>query len=279
MPTVQTNGVETYYVEHGDGPPVVFVHGAIVDHTQWAPQLDALSGDYRTVGYDVRGHGRTGGSPEESYSIELFAEDLDALADALDLDQFVLVGLSMGGLIAQGYAARHPERVAGLVLADTFTTAVLGWRDRLMRALLRATIPPTRLVGYERVERAMVWLQERVQGEDVSGDYENIEAIRDAGQEMTTVEFAKVIRAVSSFHHERVDYRNIASPALVLYGEHDTAFVRRHAPVLEALLGDARVLEVPDAGHASNLDNPEFVTNALREFLDGLELRDAPPAQ
>jgi pimeloyl-ACP methyl ester carboxylesterase len=61
MPTVRTNDIETYYERRGEGPPVVFVHGAIVDHSQWDPQLDALSGDYTTVAYDVRGHGRTGG--------------------------------------------------------------------------------------------------------------------------------------------------------------------------------------------------------------------------
>lgn len=274
MPTIRTNDVETYYERRGDGPPIVFLHGAIVDLNQWRPQLEALGDEYTTVGYDVRGHGRTGGSGRNLYSIELFAEDLDALLDALDVDRVVLVGLSMGGCIAQVYAARHPERVAGLVLADTFTPEILDWRERLQFLVLKATIPPVRIVGYERVEKVMVWLQERIQGRGVSGDYGKIEQLREEAPRMATDEFAKAIDALTRFHETDLDVSAIAVPTLVLYGEHDAGFIRRHASKLGADPG-ATVREVPDAGHASNLDNPEFFTMAVREFLAGIDLRDA----
>lgn len=267
MPTVRSNDIETYYEQRGDGPPIVFVHGAIVDHSQWEPQLEDLSDEYTTIGYDVRGHGRTGGSVDDPYSIDLFAEDLDALITALDLDAPVLCGLSMGGCIAQVYAATHPERIAGLVLADTFSPRILDWRERVQFLLLKATIPPVRLVGYERVERVMVWLQERIQGKGVSGDYEKIEQLRDEAPKMATEEFAKVIHALTNFHETELDLSTITVPTLVLYGEHDAGFIRRHAPKLGDAITDATVLEVPEAGHASNLDNPDFFTSALREFL------------
>ena len=268
MPTVRTNDIETYYEDRGAGRPIVFVHGAILDHTQWTPQVDALADEYRTVAYDVRGHGRTGGSARDAYSIDLLADDLDALVDALDLEDPVVCGLSMGGCIAQVYAADHPDRVAALVLADTFTPELLDWREWLQRSvMLRATIPPVRLVGYPRVEKAMVWFQERVSGEDVGGDYERIERLRAEGPLMGTDEFAKVIRAVASFDESEVDLASITAPTLVLYGEHEPAFVRRHAPKLGAELPNATVREVPGAGHASNLDDPEFFTAAVREFL------------
>jgi pimeloyl-ACP methyl ester carboxylesterase len=131
MPKVRTDDIETYYERRGSGPVIVFVHGAIVDHSQWTPQLEALSNENTTIAYDVRGHGRTGGSETDSYSIDLFAEDLEAFTTALDLDKPVLCGLSMGGCIAQAYAARYPERIGGLVLADTFTPELLDWRERL----------------------------------------------------------------------------------------------------------------------------------------------------
>ncbi|WP_336344308.1 alpha/beta fold hydrolase [Halalkalicoccus ordinarius] len=267
MPTVQTNDVETYYERRGDGPPIVFLHGAALDHAQWAFQMDALSDDYTTIAYDVRGHGRTGGSAVEAYSIDLFADDLDAFVTALDLERPVLCGLSMGGCIAQTYAARHPDRLAGLVLADTFTPAFLTWGERLQRSvLLRATIPPVRLLGYERVERAMVWLHERLR-RGSSGDYGEIKRLRAEGPRMETDEFAKVIRAVARFDETRVDLPSITVPALVLYGENEPAFVRGHASRLNATLPDVTVREVPGAGHASNLDDPEFFTRAVREFL------------
>lgn len=267
MPTVQTNGIETYYAERGTGPPVVFVHGAILDHGQWEPQMDALSDEYRTIAYDVRGHGRTGGSARKWYSIDLFADDLDALITALDLEKPVLCGLSTGGCIAQAYAAARSDRLAGLVLADTFTPELFDWREWLQRsAMLRATVPPVRLVGYQRVEKAMVWLQERIQGEGISGDYEKVERVRAEGPKMETDEFAKVIRAVAAFHGTEIDFSAITVPTLVLYGENEPAFIRRHAPKLDAEIPNASVRGVPGAGHALNLDNPEFFTAAMRNF-------------
>ncbi len=267
MPTVQTNDIETYYEQRGSGPPIVFVHGAILDHTQWAPQLDALSEEYTTIAYDVRGHGRTGGSARETYSIELFAKDLDAFLTAIDVDGPVICGLSTGGCIAQVYAAAHPDRVAGLVLADTFTPELFNRREWLQRsAMLKATIPPVRLVGYQRVEKGMVWLQEWF-SRGASGDYEQIEQLRTESPEMETAEFAKVIRAVADFHETAIDFSAITAPTLVLYGEHEPAFIRRHTSKLGTEIADSTVLEVPDAGHASNLDNPAFFTSAVRELL------------
>ncbi|WP_232702411.1 alpha/beta fold hydrolase [Halobacterium wangiae] len=268
MPTVQTNGVETYYERRGNGPPLVFVHGAILDHSQWTPQVEALGEEYTTVAYDVRGHGRTGGSDRSPYAIDLFADDLRALVEGLDLDRPVICGLSMGGCIAQVYAASYPDRLRGLVLADTFSPDLGGWREWLQRsAVLRATVPPVRLLGYERVEKAMVWLQQRLHGEGVGGDYEKIERLRAEGPKLTTPEFAKVVRAVAAFHETTVDLAAISVPTLVLYGEDEPAFVRRHAPIFESEIPDASILQVPHAGHASNLDNPAFFTAALREFL------------
>jgi len=268
MPTIRTNDIETYYERRGEGPPVVFVHGAIVDHSQWDPQREALSDEYTTIAYDVRGHGRTGGSQRGRYSVDLFADDLDALLDALDLDEVVLCGLSTGGCIAQVYAARHPGRVAGLVLADTFAPEYLSVGERLQRSLLlRATVPPVRLFGYERVERWLVRLQERIADEGVSGDYENVERIRESGPKMATDEFAKVIGAVTGFHHTEVRFPAISAPTLVLYGEHEAPFMRRQARHLATEIGGASLRAVPKAGHASNLDEPEFVTDAVRKLL------------
>ena len=202
MPTARTNDIETFFERQGSGPPVVFVHGAILDHRQWAPQTGALRDAYTTIAYDVRGHGRTGGSAEDPYSMGLFADDLDAFINELDIDSPVLCGLSTGGCIAQVYAARHSSSITGLVLADTFAPEIHGWREWLQRRLLlRATIPPVRLVGYQRVERAMVWLQERIQGRRVSGDYDRIEQLRAGGPTMATPELSRRTKSATATYH------------------------------------------------------------------------------
>ncbi|WP_313694011.1 alpha/beta fold hydrolase [Halorarum halobium] len=266
MPTVRTDDVETHYLRRGSGPPVVFLHGAMLESSQWLPQAEALADEYTTIAYDVRGHGRTGGSEIESYSIDLFAEDLDAFLRALDLDRPVLCGLSMGGAIAQVYAARYPEGVAGLVLADTFTPEFTTWRDRVQFATLRATIPPARLIGYERVERVLTWLNELV-NPGSAGDYDTVEELREDAPTMATAEFVKVVRALTAYPGTPLDLSAITAPTLVLYGENDVGLARRQAAKLGAELPDATVRVVLDAGHASNLDDPAVVTAAIREFL------------
>lgn len=278
MPTVQTNGIETYYERRGEGPPVVFVHASIVDSSAWDEQVAALEEDYTTVTYDLRGHGRTGGSAEREYAMDLFAEDLHALLDALDLDRPVVCGHSMGGMVALTYAARHPDRVAGLVLADALVPDLLTRGDWLLRRVVyRALIPPVRLVGYERVEKAKVWVAERFFGGS-GGDYERIERLRETGPGMSTDEFVKVIRAMTRYHETSVDLSAIPVPTLVLYGENDLPFVKRHAAELAAHLPDVEVDEVPDAGHASNLDNPDYFTAAVRGFLAGVRPTGAADA-
>lgn len=270
MATLAVDDGSIWYEDRGSGQPIVLLHGAWSNADAWDAQVDEFAGKYRVVRTDVRGHGRTGPTDRRRYSIELFADDLDALLTALDLDSPVLCGLSMGGCIAQAYAAGHPDRIVGLVLADTFGSAVLDWKQRLQFLMLKATIPPVRLVGYQRVEKVMVWLQERIQGDGVSGDYEKIEQLRENAPEMTTDEFVKVIHALTRFHETALDLSVVTVPALVLYGEHDAGFIRRYAPKLGADIPDATVREVPGGGHASNLDSPEFFTSALREYLSRL---------
>ena len=269
MPSIELDDAVTYYEDRGDGPPIVFVHGAILDRTQWNPQLDALADDYRVLAYDVRGHGRTGPTDRESYTIELLADDLAAFVDALDLERPVVVGHSTGGCIAQVYAARHPDEISGLVLAGTFGPEYLTLADRIQRdVVLRATIPPTRLVGYERVEKALiVWPNELLGKRGSSGDYGNVQRLRERGEPMTTDEFAKTIRAIHAFHDTTIDYDAITVPTLVLYGENEPGLVHAHAARFADRIADVDVRAVPDAGHASNMDNPEFYEDVLREFL------------
>lgn len=274
MPTVETNGIETYYERLGEGPPVVFVHGAAADRNGWRPQIDALAEAYTVVAYDVRGHGLTGPSARERYSIELFADDLAALIDALDLDSPVVCGHSMGGCIAQVHASRRPDDVAGLVLADTFTPQVISRSDWLQRKLLLAAMPPARLVGFERVEKAKNWLHERFR-RGAAEDYENVAALREEGATMSTAEFAKTMRAVATFGERPIDYTRITAPTLVLHGENDLGFIGAHADELGRDLPNATVQAVPDAGHAAPLDNPEYVTDALGLFLAAVTGRDA----
>lgn len=270
MPTVRTNDIETHYVSRGDGPAVVFVHAMAMSATMWEPQMDALSDAYTTIAYDVRGHGHTGGSAVTPYSMDLFAADLDALLTALGVDRAVVCGLSMGGAVAQAFAAAHPERVAGLVLADTFATGPSPLAGRLAMANVRFLGRLDRLVGYETLNRLQMRVAQRlVPG--IAGDATTVQRLMEDAPTIPHAEFVKIADATAAFPSSDVDLSVVTAPALVLHGEHLPAGFDAWAERLRDQLpnADPEVRVVPGGGHASNLDNPEFFTAALRDFLSG----------
>ena len=132
--------------------------------------------------------------------------------------------------------------------------------------MLNALIPPVRLVGLERVEKANVWLTERF-FRGAGGDYEKVEQLREDGPRVTTDEFAKVVRSMARFHERSVDLSAIEVPTLVVYGENDLPFARRHAAAIATQVADVEVAEIADAGHASNLDDPGAFSDLLRSLL------------
>lgn len=268
MPTARTNDIETYYVTRGDGPPIVFVHGMAMSTTMWEPQMDALSDAFATIAYDVRGHGRTGGSQKGAYSIALFAEDLDALLATLDIDRAVICGLSMGGTIAQTFAAARPEKVAGLVLADTFPAGPLPLTGRLALANIRFLARLDRLINYKTLNRWQLKVGNLLLP-GVSGDEVTVQRLVEDAPTIPHAEFVKIADATARFPTAAIDLSGVTAPTLVLHGEHLPAANEQTTDRLVSSLRNAptTVRVVPESGHASNLDNPEFFTSTLREFL------------
>lgn len=266
--TVRTNDVETYYVRRGDGPPILFVHGMAMSTAQWEPQMEALSGEYTTVAYDVRGHGRTGGSDVDSYSMELYAADLDELLTALDVEKPVVCGLSMGGCIAQAYAASFPENVAGLVLSDTFTAAPLPLKGRLVFANLRVLGRLDRVIRYTTLNRIQTWIGQRL-APGIAGDGVTVQRLMEEAPTIPHAEFVKIAESVANFPKSDFDASRIDAPTLITYGENVPAVLRDvHTRLADQLSNAAvEVAVVPDAGHASNVDNPAFFSATIREFL------------
>lgn len=268
MPTVRTNGVETHYVRRGDGPPVVFVHGMIMSAAMWEPQADALRDAYTTIAYDVRGHGHTGGSGVTPYSVDLFAADLEALLDALGVERAVVCGISMGVAVAQAFAAARPERLAGLVLADTFPAGPLPLTGRLALANVRLLARLDRFVDYRTLNRWQLrvgnWLLP-----GVAGDEETVQRLVEEAPRIAHEEFVKIADATAGFQRTDVDLSAVTAPVLVLHGEHLPTANDETTERLVAQFAntDPVVRVVPGSGHASNLDNPDFFTAALREFL------------
>lgn len=271
MPTLQTNDIETYYERAGDGTPIVFVHGAWTDRRMWAPQVEALADGYEVVTYDVRGHGRTGGSAEGRYTVELFATGLVALVERLDLDRPFVCGLSLGGMITQTYAVRYPEQLRALVLADTAVSARLTLSDTLQTLVFPkwAMTGTIGLLGPKRWADIAFWLAKLTRGESWFGREEHVQSyVRDTMSAFTAEEYNKIFGAVYDFR--MVDLGAIRVPTLVLNGEFESESVFRHTSTLERLIPDVETRVIPDAGHTSNMENPRAFNDAIVTFLEQL---------
>lgn len=270
MPVVDVDGAALHYEVTGSGEPIVFVHGGWVSSRMWAPQVERFATDNRVVTVDVRGHGRTGPTERRRYSVDLFVHDLRAVVERLDLDDPVLCGLSLGGLIAQGYAACYPDEVRGLVLAGTTQTVPPVPMTRLQRLvmtpkpLLHATIRSMGVTAY--FESLLAGIRQ-LEGHrwvaltDPARDYVRAEVDR-----FDRREYIKVFDAL--YDYRPIDVSSLTVDALLVHGDHEaSSVVRQNREIAAALDADRRT--IPRAGHVANLDNPAAFDDALAGFLAG----------
>ena len=117
-PIERLNGIDLYCESHGEGPAVVFLHGAGGNHISWWQQIPTFRERYRCVTIDHRGFGAS--TDPEREGAARFVDDLGALLDRLDVERAGLVAQSMGGLTALGFTVRHPDRVSALAMCDTW---------------------------------------------------------------------------------------------------------------------------------------------------------------
>lgn len=259
MPTVPTYDIETYYEIAGEGEPIVFIHGAAGSHDDWHPQVRHLSDRFKVVTYDIRGHGKSGGS-DRKYSCELFADDLNGLITALELERPVVCGLSLGGMIAQQYAVRHQSGLAGLVLADTAVASALTLSDKLQKWMF-----PMSLVKWyirrKTPEDYARWSFKYFDMKDDVREYLIQEQLR-----IDQTEFLKLMDAIYGF--KLLNLASIKVPTLVVLGENERKAVFSHADKMIELIEGSKKVVIPDAGHASNLENPPEFNRVLDEFLE-----------
>jgi pimeloyl-ACP methyl ester carboxylesterase len=268
MPTARINGVNIYYESHGDGFPLVFAYG-LGGHTgMWAGQVAALAARYRFIIWDPRGHGRSESPPQqEQYGLQLSAEDLRGLLDHLGIETAFIGGLSMGGGIAAHFAVRYPERVAALLLIDSASASGLPMAAA-MRSMREKTIELAETQGMEAVaEYAMLANPNlRTQAEASPVARENL---RQMFLQLHPTGYANTIRALlnDTFPTERLAM--LRMPTLVLVGEEDPALAA--ANITQQAIPGAQLVVLPQAGHLSNLDQPEAFNRQVLHFLRGVE--------
>jgi 3-oxoadipate enol-lactonase len=255
MPHVEANGERLFYVAGGEGPPVVLVHSLGSSVHMWRDLISDLCDAHKVVAFDCRGHGRS--TNRGGFTVSAVADDLVAVADELGLEPFHLAGISMGGLIAVTFCSRYPERVRSLVLADSYAHFGAGARDRINR---------TRQV-LETV--SMLEFGERYASETLMPGTP-AEVHRELAETIGRMSPEDYLETLESILTEDVNplLGRVGVPTLVPVGEED-----RRAPValsehLARSIPRAELRVIPEAGHLSNLDQPEVFSVAVKAFLE-----------
>jgi pimeloyl-ACP methyl ester carboxylesterase len=257
----------SYFDVAGPGPEtprqtLVLLHAFPLAAAMWRPQLAAAPAGWRVIAPDLRGFGRSPvGDPSVPASMDGYARDVVALVDHLRLDRVVVGGLSMGGYVAFALLAMAPERVAGLVLADTRPEAddeaARANRDRMAETL--AGGGPSAV--FERMRPALLGASTRALRPDV------VQTV----QGMVLAQRSDAIRLAIDSLKARPDSRpllaGIACPTLIVVGDEDQITNVDVARFMHARIPGAALAVIEKAGHLSNLEQPEAFNAVLTGFL------------
>ena len=260
MPKIQVNGIELYYELHGpeNAPVVVLSNGVVMSTASWAFQTPALSQHYRVLLYDCRGQWQSD-HPKEAYTMELHADDLAALLDALSIPKAHIAGISYGAEISMIFAYKYPARVRSLILASTVSQV-----DPILGGIIQAWIEAAKRKDPELFYSATYpfnfcerWIAA------------NPQLLAQARARYAALDFDAVVNLCESFLKLNItsELHRIAAPTLLMVGEEDILKPRRYADMIAREIPHAEYVVIPGSGHAVCWEKWQVFNSLLLGFL------------
>jgi len=248
---MQTARATMAWLEAGSGWPLVLLHAFPLDAEMWRPQLEHVPDGWRFIAPHFR----------HSARIDDYAADVDALMNALEIDDAVIAGASMGGYVAFALFRLAPARINALVLADTRPQAdTPAGRDGRMRMR-------ERLVAGGPAAVADDMLPKLLSARAASDDPALVARVRRIIERQDAAGIDLAIGALMDRPDSTPDLARFACPALVVVGELDSITPPADAQAMQQALPRSTLTVIPGAGHLSNLERPEAFTRALGDFL------------
>ena len=266
MPVAVIDGQPLHYLDQGTGPAVLLGSSYFWASDMWAPQIEALSQQYRVIVPELWGHGKSGSLPEPTQSLDDLARQALALLDHLDIGQINLVGLSVGGMWGARLALRAAERINSVVLMDTYLGAepeeTRQYYFSLFKMIEDAGAIPEPLLDVI----APIFFRPGIDRESVL--YQDFRtSLQSHSKEQLRESIVPLGRLIFSREDILAQLPHLDSDTtLVMCGEQDKPRPPAESEEMADLIGCDLIL-IPEAGHISSRENPEFVNEALLTFL------------
>lgn len=252
------------YRDEGAGVPVILIHAFPLNQTAWDDQVAALRKHCRTITLDLRGFGESD-APQGPYLMDQMAADVRGVMSALDVDQAVLVGLSMGGYVSLAFYRNYPDAVRAMVLADTRASAdTHAARERRLKSAERAEREGARAIAEDMVPLLLGRTALEKQPSVVERVRKMIEA--NSPQGIAGAQRGMAERRDSTYILPGIDF-----PVLIIVGSEDTLTPVAEAESLRNTIRGARLRVIEAAGHLSNMERPEEFGAVLTEFIESLK--------
>lgn len=264
MSKLKANGIEFYYEIHGDGEPLVFLEGLGYATWMWYKQVEELSKHYKVILFDNRGVGGTE-MPDMEYSIELFADDTAEVLSALGIERAHILGVSMGGFIAQEFAIKYPDMVDKLILCSTS----FGGPNSI-------PIPPETLAimmkgggEYKSLDDIKEAIGTALNKDKLPEHIDVLSKIMDEKVKNPQPKYAyqRQLMAGASFNAEPF-VKEIKAKTLILAGEGDRVVPWENAKLLHNHIPNSEMEIIKDVGHVFFMERPEITNKLILDFLN-----------
>ncbi len=267
MKTFSVDGQNMRYLDIGQGPVLIFGHSYLWDSGMWAPQVEHLSQRYRCIVPDLWAHGESDIAPSSCRNLTDYATQVLSLLDSLEVSEFSIVGLSVGGMWGSELAVQAPQRVKSLVLMDTF----VGLEPQVTHAKYFAMLDAVKAAQAipQELSKAIVplFFAEDTLNTD-SELVKNFEQSLGDIQGERAVGIADVGRMVFGRRDLIEEVEKFALPVLIAVGQQDKARTPLESYLMHDCITGSELVEIPSAGHISNLEQPDVVNEMLERFLE-----------
>jgi len=265
MPTVKVGDVNIYYEVHGDGEVLILIMGLGGSLEWWFRQVPVFSRQYRVVAFDNRGSGRSD-APDIPYTMEMMAGDVAGLLEAIDVKAAHVFGLSMGGMIAQHFALRYPERVTSLILGAT----TFGGPHRVMPDVEAIKVlfdmeHMQRLTPEERQRETLPFVMSQ---EFIDKNPDLIQQLMTKMMEHITPPHGYMRQVEAVIGHETYErLPEIKVPTLVIAGDADRLVPVENSRLIASRILKAELVILKNMGHGFNIEAADEVNKAVLRFL------------